>query len=96
MQYRKILLKEKANILKSSTKDSLLDELLALRKIEEEKEIYKFLNPSRDDLISPYAFCDMQKAVSRINEAIESSNQFLFGVILIAMVLHQALFCIKH
>ncbi|MBQ8847632.1 MAG: single-stranded-DNA-specific exonuclease RecJ [Candidatus Gastranaerophilales bacterium] len=77
MQYRKILLKEKANILKSSTKDSLLDELLALRKIEEEKEIYKFLNPSRDDLISPYAFCDMQKAVSRINEAIEKQQPIL-------------------
>ena len=76
MQYRKIAVKEK-QLIKSSTKDSLLDELLALKNIVSDKEIDRFLNPSRDYFISPYAFLDMQKAKDRIFAAIEKKQKIL-------------------
>ena len=77
MQYRKIKVKENKNKIKSSTKDSFLDELLALRNLIDEKDIKKFLNPTRKDLISPYAFSDMEKAKNRIFEAIEKKQKIL-------------------
>ena len=77
MKYRKIAVKKLNNEIKSSTKDSVLDELLALRGLDSSEKIEKFLNPSRDDFISPYAFCDMEKAVKRINSAIEKGEKIL-------------------
>ena len=77
MQYRKIALKEKKQKAKSSTKDSLLDELLALKNLVNKNEIDKFLNPSKKDFITPYAFKDMQKAKERILSAIEKNETIL-------------------
>ncbi len=77
MQYRKIKIKEKTNKVESSTKDSLLDELLALKNLTTEEQIKKFLNPDEQDFISPYAFLDMEKAVKRIFEAIEKGQKIL-------------------
>ena len=77
MQYRKIKIKENTNKIKSSTKDSFLDELLALRNLVNEKDIKKFLNPTKQDLISPYAFLDMEKTKNRIFEAIEKKQKIL-------------------
>lgn len=77
MKYRKISVKEKPNNIKHITKDNFLDELLALRNINTEHEIEKFLNPKKEDLISPYAFCDMEKAKKRIFEAIEKEQKIL-------------------
>ena len=77
MQYRKIKTKENINKIKSSTKDSFLDELLAIRNLTNEKDINKFLNPTRKDLISPYAFLDMEKGKNRIIEAIEKNQKIL-------------------
>ena len=74
MKYRKIAIREKINNVQSFSKDSFLNELLALRNLKDEKSVNKFLNPSKNDFISPYAFCDMQKAVLRINEAIEKQQ----------------------
>ena len=76
MQYRKIIIKDKQQS-KSSTKDSLLDELLVLRNITSKEQKDKFLNPSRDYFISPYAFLDMEKAKNRIFEAIEKNQKIL-------------------
>ena len=76
MKYRKIVIKEKQKNI-NATKDSFLNELLALRGLETEKQTEKFLNPSRDDLISPYSFSDMKKAKSRIFEAIEKEQTIL-------------------
>ncbi len=76
MLYRKIKTKEKIKI-QSSTKNSLLDEFLGLKNFQNEKEIEKFLNPSEKDLISPYAFCDMEKATKRIFSAIENKQNIL-------------------
>jgi len=76
MKYRKITVKNKEKI-NYSTKDSLLDELLALRNLKTEDEIEKFLNPKYDDFISPYAFSDMEKAKKRIQKAIEKQEKIL-------------------
>ena len=77
MKYRKIAVKEKSNNIIQKTKDSLLNELLALRNLNTEKEIEKFLNPQKTDFISPYAFLDMKKAKERIFEAIEKEQTIL-------------------
>ena len=77
MQYKKIAIKEKNNKVKSSTKDSLLDELLALKNITQEKDIEKFLNPSRSQFLSPYCFCDMERAKERIKLAIKNNEKIL-------------------
>lgn len=77
MKYRKIAVKEKENKIIQATKDSFLNELLSLKGFKTEKEIEKFLNPSKADLISPYAFCDMKKATERIFEAIEKEEKIL-------------------
>lgn len=74
MQYRKITVRNKE--LKSSH-DSLLSELLALKNITTKEQQEKFLNPKKEDFISPYAFCDMKKAVDRINYAIENNQTIL-------------------
>ncbi len=77
MKYRKIAIREKINNVQSFSKDSFLNELLALRNLKDEKSVRKFLNPSKNDLISPYAFSDMKKAVERINLAIEKEQVIL-------------------
>ena len=71
MKYRKIAVKEKENNIIQATKDSFLNELLSLRNLKTQSEIEKFLTPSKDNFLSPYAFLDMKKAVDRIFEAIE-------------------------
>lgn len=73
MNYRKIAVK-KSNINKSS---SLSDELLYVRGITKKEDIEKFLNPSRKDFLSPYSFCDMQKAKERIFSAINKNQKIL-------------------
>ena len=72
MQYRKIVLKEQ-----NTNSNNILDRLLSLRGLNSEKEIKKFLNPSKEDFVSPYAFSDMEKAVKRIKSAIENNEKIL-------------------
>ena len=76
MIYKKITVKEKQNTV-SSPKDSFLGELLAIKNITDEEKIKNFLNPSREQFISPYAFCDMEKSVKRIKDAIENNQKIL-------------------
>ncbi|MBQ7287066.1 MAG: single-stranded-DNA-specific exonuclease RecJ [Candidatus Gastranaerophilales bacterium] len=77
MKYRKIAVKEKTKNIYHHTKDSFLNELLSLRGLENEIEVEKFLNPSRKDFISPFAFSDMKKATERIFQAIEKEQTIL-------------------
>lgn len=77
MKYRKIVVKNKKENIVQVTKDSFLNELLSLRGLDSEKNIQKFLNPSKDDLISPYAFLDMERAKKRIFDAIEAEQKIL-------------------
>ena len=69
MQYRKIQLKNN-----EENKD-ILTRLLEIRNIKNKDEIYKFLNPKKEDFISPYAFCDMEKAKKRILESIQKKRK---------------------
>ena len=71
MQYKKIEVKKTEKKTNKTTKDSFLNELLSVKNIE---NIESFLSPSRQDFISPFAFCDMQKAKERIFEAIEKKQ----------------------
>ncbi len=78
MNYRKIAVrKNNTNIQRSSLKDSLLEELLAIKNIDTPEKTEEFLNPSRKYFISPYAFSDMQKAKDRILKAIEKKEKIL-------------------
>lgn len=59
---------------------ALLAKVLLSRGIDDENYIQKFLNPSLDDMYSPYLLKDMEKAVERIVRAIESRERIIiFG-----------------
>ncbi|GBU08352.1 single-stranded-DNA-specific exonuclease RecJ [Bacteroidales bacterium] len=51
--------------------------LLIQRGIETESEIYKFLNPSINDLHDPFLMLDMRKAVNRLNKALGNKEKIL-------------------
>ena len=55
----------------------LLSILLTNRKITEENEIAKFLNPKRSDFYDPFGMPDMEKAVERILKTIENKEQII-------------------
>ncbi len=73
MLYRKIELKNTEN----NNNRGVLEQLLNNKSLNSKEEIEKFLNPKMSDFISPYAFCDMEKAVSRIKLAIEKQEKIL-------------------
>jgi single-stranded-DNA-specific exonuclease len=54
-----------------------LAKLLLARKIETEKEAEEFLNISWDNILDPFLFRDMQKAVDRIFQAIDKSQKIV-------------------
>ncbi len=56
---------------------SFLAKLLLARGIETEKDAEKFLNISWDNILDPFLFNDMQKAVDRIFEAIDKSEKIV-------------------
>lgn len=65
-------------ILKSvSNNNSLIDKLLEMRGIKSEDAKRDFLHPLDITLMHPNAFCDMQKAVTRIVKAIEEKENIL-------------------
>lgn len=55
----------------------ILKHLLASRGITTKEDTEAFLNPKNVELISPYAFCDMERAVKRIKSAIEAKEHVL-------------------
>lgn len=61
----------------NSTKKPLIERLLANRGITQKKEVEEFLNPLSINLTSPNVFCDMKKAVERIEKAISSGENIL-------------------
>ena len=69
-------------IIKSDKNDkkSIIDRLLEIRGIKSEDAKREFLHPLEITLTHPNAFCDMQKAVSRIVKAIdEKENILIYG-----------------
>ncbi len=77
MQYRRIKVKNNSTKVESSSGDSLLDELLALKNITLDSKIDEFLNPKKEDFISPYVFSDAKKAKERILESITKEEKIL-------------------
>ena len=55
--------------------NKLLATILVNRGITEEKQIYKFLNPKRNDFYNPYEMPDMDIAVKRIVKAIKNQEK---------------------
>lgn len=58
-------------------KKSLIERLLASRGMTKSSEIKEFLNPLEMKLSEPNVFCDMQKAVEKISEMIDSEQKIL-------------------
>ncbi|MCD8377831.1 MAG: single-stranded-DNA-specific exonuclease RecJ, partial [Candidatus Gastranaerophilales bacterium] len=63
----------------SDTKSTkpLIERLLSVRGIKTKAEIKEFLNPLEFTLTHPNAFCDMQKAVDRIEKAVKQKEKIL-------------------
>ena len=55
----------------------ILAKILLNRGIENEKQIDIFLNPTRNDFYDPFLLPDMEKAVNRIVEAIETQEKVI-------------------
>ena len=69
-------------IIKSDKNDkkSVTDRLLEIRGIKSEDAKREFLHPLEITLTHPNAFCDMQKAVTRIVKSIdEKENILIYG-----------------
>ncbi|MBR1460867.1 single-stranded-DNA-specific exonuclease RecJ [bacterium] len=63
-----------------SEEKSLIKRLLISRGITTDEDIKDFLNPLEMELTSPYAFCDMKKAIERLSKAIENrENIVIYG-----------------
>lgn len=59
--------------------------LLWQRGYHEEKDINRFLHPKEQELHDPYLMHDMDKAISRIQEAVISGEKSSFTVIMTQM-----------
>ena len=55
----------------------VIADILLRRGLRSEADIFSFLNPSWDSLESPFAFCDMKKAVERIRRAVTAKEKIL-------------------
>lgn len=76
--YKKI--SEPSEELINFTKSNILAELLVSRGIQSLSDAEEFLFPEKGIEISPYAFCDMSKAVERILRSIEKQEKIIiFG-----------------
>lgn len=57
--------------------DSIICQLLVQRGLHSPEEVHSFLHPSLDDLHDPYLMKDMDKAVNRLNQAIQQEEKIL-------------------
>lgn len=65
------------NVSLQEKRANLIDRLLEVRGITTEEAKKDFLNPLGITLMHPNAFCDMQKAVARISQAIDNKEKIL-------------------
>ena len=56
---------------------SVVKRILSSRGIKSDDEIYEFTHPLETKLTPPEVFCDMQKAVERISQAIENNEKII-------------------
>ena len=69
--------KETSSELVQAAGSKLLANLLVQRGIDTPQKIQDFLNPSQMKISSPFVFSDMQKAVDRIFEAINTNEKII-------------------
>lgn len=83
MQQKKWILKDQpseeevAELLGIPNLHPILARLLAQRGIRTEADLKRFFNPKLEDLHDPFLMAGMDKAVSRVNEAIRKGEQIL-------------------
>jgi len=70
------MIKKEWKINNETTTKPLIERLLSVRGIGEQEK-NDFLNPSGMTLLSPNVFCDMEKAVERIEKAINENEKIL-------------------
>ena len=61
----------------NSSAKSVLERLLNLRGINNEKEIYEFLHPLETEVSQPEVFVDMPKATERLVKAIDNKEKII-------------------
>ena len=71
------MIKKEWKINNSNQTKSLIERLLLVRGIKTAPEMKEFLNPMELTLLHPNAFCDMGKAVDRIEKAINEKEKIL-------------------
>ena len=69
--------KETSDVLVQAAGDKLLARLLVQRGMDTAEKIKNFLQPDTMNISSPFVFCDMQRAVDRIFDAIEKQEKIL-------------------
>ena len=73
-------IEEKNNLAKKLNLNNAVIDILVARNYDTEEKINAFLNPSEKDFHDPFLLKDMDKAVSRINKALEQNERVLiFG-----------------
>ena len=63
--------------LKKEEINPLIGQLLWHRNIRTEEALRKFLHPTIEDIYDPFLMHDMEKAVARIQQAVEAGEQIL-------------------
>ncbi len=61
----------------NSSEKSLIKQLLALRGVTSEKDVYEFLHPLEITPSDPDVFSDMQKTVERLSDAIDNGEKII-------------------
>lgn len=71
------MIQKEWKIINSNNTKPLIERLLSVRGITKKEDIKEFLNPLDITLTHPNAFCDMHKAVDRIEQAIQNNDKIL-------------------
>ena len=71
------MIKKEWKIISENKTKPLIERLLSVRGLKNRTEINDFLKPLEMNLLSPDVFCDMQKAVERIENAINKQEKII-------------------
>ena len=71
------MIRKEWKIINNKDTKPLIERLLSVRGITSKEDIKEFLNPLDITLTHPNAFCDMHKAVDRIEQAVQNNDKIL-------------------
>ncbi len=71
------MIRKEWKIINNKDTKPLIERLLSVRGITSKEDIKEFLNPLDITLTHPNAFCDMHKAVDRIEQAVKNNDKIL-------------------